>query len=77
MLNLYNHDFPCLTLKLHSTQQEDVLLRFFAGKKFFVPAVRGVARREKSAVSFLGILSAAENYPPQGQTFPRMLLGSD
>lgn len=36
-------------------------------EKCFVPAVRGVARREQSAVCFLGILSAAENYPPQGK----------
>lgn len=32
MLNLYNRDFPCLTLTLHSTQREDVLRRFLAGK---------------------------------------------
>lgn len=75
MLNLYNRDFPCLTLTLHSTQREDVLRRFLAGEKCFVPAVRGVAGREQSAVSFLGILSAAENCPRRG--FSRMLLGSD
>lgn len=51
---------------------------FLLGKIFFVPAVRGVARGEQSAVSFLGILSAAENCPPhQGQTFSRMLRGSE
>lgn len=69
--------FPLPDAKTSLYTQEDVVLRFLAGEKFFVPAVRGVARGEQSAVSFLGILSAAENCPPQGQTFSRMLRGSE